>query len=276
MYQFITINGGAAGKGARDSMKSNFNERWQNRIEYAREKAAKKQQQSEQLYKNAQKMASFIPFGQPILVGHHSEGRDRRFRQRIHNTFDKSFKTQETANYYSNKAETIESNRAIFSDDPQALEKLREKLSGIEAAQAYMKAANKYIRKGDKAGFLTLPHATEERWQELTTPSLMNRIGFPSYAFQNNNAEIRRVKQRIAYLESLTHQETAEQVINGVRVVENVEANRVQLFFDDIPSEEVRRKLKSNGFRWSPTIRAWQRHLNPGAGRVARELLEKL
>jgi hypothetical protein len=257
-------------------MKSNFHERRQNRIEYAHEKAAKKLQQSEQLYKNAQQMASYIPFGQPILVGHHSEGRDRQFRQRISNTFDKSFEAQETASYYSDKADTIENNQAIFSDDPQALHKLREKLAGIEAAQVYMKAANKYIRKGDKAGFLTLPHATEERWQELTTPSRMNRIGFPSYAFQNNNGEIRRVKQRIAYLESLASRQTAEKVINGVRLVENVEANRVQLFFDSIPSEEVRKKLKSNGFKWSPSIGAWQRHLNPGAARIGRELLEKL
>jgi hypothetical protein len=276
MYYFIIITGGAAGKGAQDNMKNNFHERRQNRIAYAQEKAAKKQQQSEKLYENAQQMASFIPFGQPILVGHHSEGRDRRFRKKIRNTFDKSFQAQETANYYSDKAETIENNRAIFSDDPEALDKLREKLAGIEAAQVYMKAANKYIRKGDKAGFLTLPHATEERWQELTTPSRMNRIGFPSYAFQNNNAEIRRVKQRIAYLESLTSRETAEKVINGVRLIENVEANRVQLFFDDIPSEEVRKKLKSNGFRWSPSVGAWQRHLNLGAARTARGLLEGL
>jgi len=257
-------------------MKSNFEERRQNRIAYAQEKAAKKQRASEQLYKHAKEMAAFIPFGQPILVGHHSEGRDRRYRKRIHDTFGKSFEAQEQAEYYSDKAETIANNRAIFSDDPQALEKLRQKLAGIEAAQAYMRAANRYIKKRDKIGFLTLPYASEERWTELTTPGTMNRIGFPPYAFQNNNGEMRRVKKRIEYLESLASRETAEQVINGIRLLENVEANRVQLFFDSVPAENVRKKLKSNGFRWCPSEGAWQRHLSPGAVYWAKELLKQL
>ncbi len=124
-------------------MKNNFEERRQNRIAYAQEKTAKKQRASEQLYKHAKEMAAFIPFGQPILVGHHSEGRDRRFRNRIHDTFGKSLKAQEQAEYYSDKAETIANNRAIFSDDPDAIQKLKDKLACIEAAQAYMKVANK-------------------------------------------------------------------------------------------------------------------------------------
>lgn len=41
---------------------------------------------SESLHGQAQQMASRIPFGQPVLLGHHSEQRDRNFRDRIHNT----------------------------------------------------------------------------------------------------------------------------------------------------------------------------------------------
>ena len=48
-------------------------------------------------------MASAIPFGQPILVGHHSEGRDRRYRDRIHNTFGKAFATMDKADYYEER-----------------------------------------------------------------------------------------------------------------------------------------------------------------------------
>ncbi|MEE8059026.1 MAG: DUF3560 domain-containing protein [Pseudomonadales bacterium] len=46
-------------------------------------------QESQTVYKRAKDMAPVIPFGQPILVGHHSEHRDRRYRDRIHNTFVK-------------------------------------------------------------------------------------------------------------------------------------------------------------------------------------------
>lgn len=257
-------------------MKKNFEERRQNRVNYAHTQAAKNDKKAEQLYNSAKKMADCIPFGQPILVGHHSEKRDRNFRKKIHNTFGKSFEAQDKAKHYDQKAETIENNTAIFSDDPQALEKLQSKLVSLQQNQEFMKAANKSIKRKDKEGFLKIPHATEKMWGQLITPDPMGRVGFAGYSLQNNNAEIARVKKRIAGMEKQTSQETKEAVINGVRMVENVEANRVQLFFDGKPADKVRKQLKANGFRWCPSENAWQRHLNNWAVRIARELLEKL
>jgi hypothetical protein len=255
-------------------MKHDYEERRQNRIEYAQKKAAKKKQLADTLAAHAHEMASYIPMGQPILVGHHSEKADRRYRQRISDTYGKSVQAGRQAAYYDQKAETIAGNTAISSDDPQALEKLRKKLAAIEAAQAYMKAANKCIRKNDKAGFLALPHSTEGFWTKLTTPDYMKCTGFPAYVFQNNSAEIRRVKKRIGELEALGHRKTSDEVINGIRLIENVEANRVQIVFPSIPSDAVRTRLKRHGFRWCRSECAWQRQLNPGAVRLAKELLK--
>lgn len=39
------------------------------------------------------------------------------------------------------------SNNPIRSDDPQAIEKLTEKLNACQKSQEYMKEANKYYRK---------------------------------------------------------------------------------------------------------------------------------
>lgn len=44
--------------------------------------------------------------------------------------------------------------------------------------------------------------------------------------------------------------------------MENVEANRQQLFFEDKPAEEIRARLKRQGFHWCRSEGAWQRHLN--------------
>mgnify|MGYP000567974511 CR=1 FL=1 len=41
--------------------------------------------------------------------------------------------------------------------------------------------------------------------------------------------------------------------------------NRLQLFFEEKPSEEQRRELKSNGFKWAPSQGAWQRQLTKNA-----------
>lgn len=258
------------------SMKHNFEERKQNRIDHANEQAQKNEQKAESLYNQAKKMASVIPFGQPILVGHHSEQRDRNYRNKIHNTFGKSFEAQDKAAYYERKAEAIENNNAIFSDDPQALDKLKEKLKSLQDAQEFMKAANKCIKKQDKTAFLKLPFATEKMWEQLIIPDPLHGMGFASYRLQNNNANIARIKKRIEFLENQAGKATQEIEINGVLLVENTEANRLQLFFSGIPAEEIRKKLKQNGFRWCRSEGAWQRHLTPWAIRIARDLLQSL
>ncbi|MBZ4187664.1 DUF3560 domain-containing protein [Niabella beijingensis] len=105
-------------------MKNDFEQRKQNRIEYAKQQAEKNRQKGDNLYNHATEMQSVIPFGQPILIGHHSEKRDRNYRNKIHNTFGKAFEAMDKAKYYEQKAETIADNNAISSDDPQALDKL--------------------------------------------------------------------------------------------------------------------------------------------------------
>ena len=59
----------------------------------------------------------------------------------------------------------------------------------------------------------------------------------------------------------------------GDRLIDNVEDNRLQIFFPEIPSEATRRELKSNGFRWSPSVGAWQRHRSNRATYLAKLML---
>jgi Domain of unknown function (DUF3560) len=58
---------------------------------------------SDGYYNRSHSMTSCIPFGQPILIGHHSEGRDRRYRTKAWNMMGKSVSHTDTANYYENK-----------------------------------------------------------------------------------------------------------------------------------------------------------------------------
>jgi len=253
-------------------MKHNFEERKQNRIDYAKDQAAKNKKESDRLYNNAKEMASAIPMGQPILVGHHSEKADRRYREKIHSTYGKAFEKMDKAGYYEDKAETIASNDAIFNDDPNALAKLRDKLQGLELKQEFMKLSNKCVKKKDKATFLKHPFATEQLWAQINTPDSFNGLGFPHYKLQNNNANIRRIKDRIKGLESIAAREEKDYIINGVRVKENTEANRVQLFFPSRLSKEAYQLVRSNGFVWCRSESAFQRQLNSYAVRLANQL----
>lgn len=202
-------------------MKHNFHERKANRIDHAKKQAKKNEELSDSLFEKASKMASIVPMGQPILVGHHSEKSDRNYRNKIHNTFGKAFEAEDKAKYYHDKAETIESNDAISSDDPEALAKLKDKLASLQKSQDFMKAANQCLRKKDKEGFLKLEMATEGMWGELNCP---NNFGFPHYKFSNNSAEIRRIKDRIVQLQKIQALETKEIRIGDSTIVINVEA----------------------------------------------------
>jgi len=48
--------------------------------------------------------------------------------------------------------------------------------------------------------------------------------------------------------------------------------NRLRLYFDEKPSEEQRSKLKCNGFKWAPSVGAWQRQLNDNAIHAAARM----
>lgn len=56
-----------------------------------------------------------------------------------------------------------------------------------------------------------------------------------------------------------------EYQINGVKVLENAEVGRLQIFFDGKPDSETISRLKAKAWHWSPRNQAWQRQLTPNA-----------
>lgn len=63
----------------------------------------KNEQESTNRYNQAHEIASWIPPGQPILVGHHSEKRHRAALEKIDNNMRKSIEADEKAKYYANR-----------------------------------------------------------------------------------------------------------------------------------------------------------------------------
>lgn len=258
---------------------NHYEEKKQARIDRLRAAAQKAEKESTQLYDQAHKMAGMIPFGQPIIAGHHSEGRDRRYRGRIQSKLEKAFAAQDKAKEYASRAAAAESNTAISSDDPEAVVKLREKLVGLEKLQETMKAANKIIKR--KTGAHEVKIAELEALgikdpARLFEPDFCGRIGFPDYAITNNGAEIRRCKKRIEEMVELSERYDCEYMIGEIRVHEDPNDNRLKIFFPTKPGEEIRSMLKSNGFRWSPYNRAWQRQLNGFSKHALENIKEKL
>ena len=155
----------------------------------------------------------------------------------------------------------------IRQDDPQAIPKLQKKLDGLEKAQETMKAVNAYYRKhGTLDG---CPHLSPDNIENLKADMASSwhyeKKPFQSWELSNNNAEIHRVQQRI---ESLTRAKETVYVgweFDGGHVEANREQSRLQVFFEDKPDADARQQLKEHGFRWAPSVGAWQRLLNGNA-----------
>jgi hypothetical protein len=166
----------------------------------------------------------------------------------------------------------------IQSDDPKAVEKIREKICVAEVMQEHMKIVNAYYRK----------HKTLEGCDALNDKEIRDLtasmardwradpVPFESYELTNNNANIRRMKERLATLEKAKNTETKEQDVKGIRVVENTDAMRLQLFFPGKPDEATRSILKSNGFLWAPSVGAWQRQLTSNGRYACKQVLAKI
>ena len=155
----------------------------------------------------------------------------------------------------------------ISADDPQAIQKLEAKLEKLQAAQDTMKAVNAYYRKHKTLD--GCPNLSAERIEamkaEMSSQWHIEDKPYPSWALSNNNAEIRRIKGRIAELTKKQETAYAGWEFDGGTVEANREDNRLQIYFEEKPDEKTRETLKENGFRWSPKAGAWQRQLNDNA-----------
>ena len=155
----------------------------------------------------------------------------------------------------------------ISADDPQAVQKLEAKLEKLQAAQDTMKAVNAYYRKHKTLD--GCPNLSTERIEamkeEMSSQWHIEDKPYPSWALSNNNAEIRRIKGRIADLTKKQETAYAGWEFDGGTVEANREDNRLQIYFEEKPDEKTRETLKENGFRWSPKAGAWQRQLNDNA-----------
>lgn len=173
--------------------------------------------------------------------------------------------------------------RSISSDRSDAVAELETKLAKMEKDQKSYKAVNKIIRskklsEEEKVKQLAAIGVSEALFRQLMEPPYPGaQIGFESYLLTNNNANMKRVRERIAAVKKEQARPTTETAEDeGVTIIDNAEDNRVQLDFDKIPSEEIRSKLKSEGWRWSRRNSVWQRQRTENARYSAKRILAGL
>jgi len=121
---------------------------------------------------------------------------------------DRAYASLDKAAGMASRADGIEraAAHAIYSDDPDAPERLREKLARLEAERDRITAYNASARKAHKADpsrtggdFSLLDDAQLANLESLARIGFMRPDGtFPSYATSNLGGQISKLRDRLA------------------------------------------------------------------------------
>ena len=236
-------------------------ERLERKQERREEWAAGRERKAAQAFKRADmsESATGIPFGQPILVGHHSEGAHRNAIKRADNAMSRACESSNMADHHHEKAAGIQRqlDRSIFSDDENAIKELEKRIEGREKERTFNNSVNKIIRRKPKN------ESTPEKLIEFETlgisaataaklfePDFCGRVGVPAYVNQNLGGNISSDKKRLASLKTqAVLNEAAGESENGISIIDR--NGWCVVTFAEKPDYSIIKELKAAGFHWS-------------------------
>lgn len=228
-------------------------ERMERRAKLRRDWAQKRAAKADAAFKAAHDLGEMIPFGQPILVGHHSEKRARSHARRIETNMVAGIESERMSVRHERKAATIESRlkRTIFSDDADAAENLKKRIADRERIVERMKFVNKAHAKFIKTGVMPedVSEAEAEKIRNYKPAYSWEPHPFPPYAVTNLRNQISADRKRLAMVEQMATRSAAAGEADGGVLVEG--GDFVRVTFAEKPSREILGELKSAGFLWS-------------------------
>lgn len=152
------------------------------------------------------------------------------------------------------------------------VERLQNKLEKLTELQERMKAANKIVRSKKMPEVQQIDELAALGFSKKAINLLMEepqysfgRKGFPPFKLSNNLARIKATEEAIKRHTEMATTQDSEMTFDGGHVELCNSEERIRVYFDEIPDEEQRARLKKNGFKWSPKNKAWQRQMTPNA-----------
>jgi len=161
-------------------------------------------------------------------------------------------------------------------------EEIDDALKLLDAAierQEVMKRINKIAK--------SVKYENEEKYQKIMELDLISEKevkeiiftkewwgqGYPGFILSNNNAKINRLKGKLTVMRNrIACRDNFEPIkFDGGEIV--IKDDRVCICYDEKPEREVIEKLKSNGFRWSPKNKRWQRKHTKNAMYTAKRIM---
>ena len=228
-------------------------ERLERKLEKRREWAEGASAEAAREFERAHNAVKDIPLGQPNINGCLTGAINRSNTAMRH-----SCEASERADYHAEKARGLE--RAlktnIYSDDPDALEAIAEKIARLEELQDNVKIVNAICRKkkltdAEKIAEIELRTGWRklERVEYWVIEQVVKDGGFPPWVLSNNGANMRRLQQRAEDIKARAERSAkAEQASGGVLIERH--NGWCHITFAEKPEREILTALKDAGFWW--------------------------
>ena len=151
-------------------------------------------------------------------------------------------------------------NNVIRTEDVQAFEKLSENYDHIRNRQDYMQRVNDYFKENGKVEGCpgVEPKAVSSLEEKIQSGQ---ELPYPQSFFDNNSQTLKMLQSMMNRVAEKPETLFRSWHFEGGEAVVNLANNRLQLMFNERPSDEKIADLKKNGFKWAPTHKAWQRPL---------------
>lgn len=197
----------------------------------------------------------------------------RELARRAHmgTSFDPKQRAEQYVNTYSRQLAADMAEVEKLGGDPE------DYRTRYEAKfSAWMSAKSRCI-----SSMITGPAKFPTRRAEKANQSEHNRYQEFCQFREKYVARIRSEKARAARQEKVAALQSAGEMpadtetvhMDGTRILENHAADRLQIFFPGKPEQTMIQKLKSRGFKWSPSNGCWQRQLTDNARFAAKQIL---
>ena len=172
-------------------------------------------------------------------------------RARVIGMIDRACEHVSMAATHESKAAGIQDqlDHSIYSDDEDAVGKIRERIAGLEAKRDKMKLVNALYKRGDVAGLAVIVLDLDKIKAKLAAagPYWGGKPHLP-YELTNLGGNIRRLQERIKTIEAAEHRTTIAEAAPGGVLIEGEAWVRVT--FAEKPERAILDALRAAGFRW--------------------------
>jgi hypothetical protein len=169
---------------------------------------------------------------------------------------DRAFENLKVAEHHQSKAAGLaqQLDKAIFSDDSDAVEAIEERIRDNEAKRERMRKVNAMYRKGDAAGLAALGLSLDNLRAEVARlESWQDQQPYAKYQLSNLGGRISSDKKRLEHVKAQQARAAEAQAApNGVTIKSTQcgSSSYTTVTFAEKPGYSIIRALKDAGYRW--------------------------